>query len=409
MGRMLSDGRVEGPAGAGVAGSSTGVLGRPLVWLFATVSALTVANLYYHQPLLAEIARDFGVAESRAGFISTVTQVGYAAGLLLFVPLADVRERKGLIVAMLAAVAVALEGVALAPSLAWVGLASVAVGTTTVVPQLIIPFAAGLASPRERGRVVGSVVGGLLVGILGARVVSGLLGEWIGWRGTFHVAAAGMVVLALLLARLLPSGPAASDLPYPALIRSMGGLIRRHRVLREAAFTGAMVFGSFSAFWTTLAFRLEAPPFDYGPGVAGIFGLVGIAGASAAPLVGRLADRRSPRELVRAGVVVCLGAWAVLWLGGSTLAALVVGVTVLDAGAQGVGVSNQARIYALPTELHGRLNTVYMSSFFVGGALGSTLGATAWGMAGWSGVCAVGTLLLALALLSQLGGEVELR
>lgn len=373
-------------------------LARSTVWLFAATTGLSVANLYYHQPLLAEIARDFGVPLGRAGYISTVTQTGYALGLLLFVPLGDARERRRLVVLLLLAVSVALAGAALAPSLGALAVASFAVGVTTVVPQLVIPFAAGLAPPATRGRVIGLLMGGLLVGILGGRVVSGLIGAAFGWRASFALAAALMLALAAVARSRFPVAPPPSRLGYGALLRSLASLVRTQPVVRDAAAIGALSFGAFSAFWTTLAFRLETPPLDYGAREAGLFGLVGIAGALSAPLIGRLSDLRSPRATVGAGLLVTLAAWTGFLLGGHTLWGLVLGVVLLDVGAQATGVSNQARIYALPAELHGRLNTVYMVSFFLGGSLGSSLGSWAWGVWRWVGVCGVGLGMVGLAL-----------
>jgi predicted MFS family arabinose efflux permease len=375
------------------------------VWLFAALTGLTVANLYYHQPLLGEMARGFGVPESRAGLISTVTQVGYALGLLLFVPLGDVRERRGLVTAMLIAVAVALAGAALAPSFGWLALASFAVGATTIVPQLLIPFAAGLAGQRERGRVVGLVMGGLLIGVLAARTVSGFLGAAFGWRSVFAAAAALMLLLAVAVRRWLPRNDPAADLGYGELLRSLLRLARTEPLLREAAALGAMAFGAFSAFWTTLVFRLGDPPLHYGARAAGLFGLVGIVGATAAPLVGRLSDRRSPRATVGVGLGILVAAYLLFLAFGGSLAGLVVGVIVLDAGSQAVNVSNQARIYGLPAALHGRLNTVYMVAFFAGGSVGSFLSTWAWGHARWVGVCAVGLGHLAVALLVYARGR----
>jgi predicted MFS family arabinose efflux permease len=373
-------------------------LHRRTVWLFAAVAALSVANLYYNQPLLADIARAFGVEAARAGYLSTLTQVGYALGLLLFVPLADVRERRSLVVTLLLLVSAALAAAAAARSLEWLAVASLAIGATTVVPQIVIPFAAGLAEPRERGRVVGTVVGGLLVGILGGRTVAGLLGAAFGWRVPFAFAAGLMLVLAAVAWRLFPATRPAASLRYGELLRSLGPLVRAQPVLRAAAVTGALAFAAFSAFWTTLAFRLETPPLHYGPRAAGLFGLVGIVGALTAPLIGRVTDRRSPRTTLGAGIAASFLSFAVLLGAGTTLVGLVAGVVLLDAGVQAVGVSNQARIYALPAELHARLNTVYMTAYFTGGALGSALGTLAWGRWGWTGVCGAGLGLLAAAM-----------
>jgi predicted MFS family arabinose efflux permease len=267
-------------------------LTRSMVWLFTVMGAFVVANLYYNQPLLAEIGQEFGAGRGSTGLVSTLTQAGYALGLFLFVPLADVREHRSLIMVLLVCVSAALAGVALAPTLPWLVAASFVLGLTTVVPQIIIPFAAGLAEPSQRGRVVGQVVGGLLIGILGARTVAGLLGDALGWRWVFGLASGMMLVLAMVAWRAFPRVAPGTALPYRSLLVSMFRLLRAERVLGEVALKGGFVFAAFSAFWTTLAFNLEAPPLHYGPRAAGMFGLVGIVGAMAAPLVGRLTDKR---------------------------------------------------------------------------------------------------------------------
>lgn len=373
---------------------------RSLVLLLTVAAGMSVANLYYNQPLLSDIAASFHASSASAGVIATLTQVGYALGLLLFVPLADSMERRRLIVALLVAVAIALAATATSPTLPILAVASFAVGVTTVVPQLVIPFAAGLAPPSVRGRIVGQVVGGVLIGILVGRVVAGGIGHLTGWRSVFGDAAVAMLLLALAMWRLLPrTPPAAGAMPYGRLLRSLGPLFRREPVIRDTALIGALTFASFSAFWTTLAFRLRAAPLDYGSGVAGAFGLLGVIGAAAAPLAGRLADRRSPRATVGLALLVNLAAWLVMLAAGHTLAGLAIGVILLDAGTQAAQVSNQARIYALPAEAHGRLNTIYMVCYFVGGAIGSALGTVMWGRAGWGGVCGVGTTAILLALL----------
>lgn len=372
------------------------------VWLLTVVGAVAVANLYYNQPLLAEIGHELHATGGETGYVSTVTQAGYAIGLLLFVPLADIREHRSLIMILLVCVAAALAAVAAAPSLGFLAAASFVVGLTTVVPQIIVPFAAGLSAPKQRGKVVGQVVGGLLIGILGARTVAGVLGAALGWRAVFAIASGMMIVLAVVAWAAFPRVAPSTTLRYGELLRSMGKLVRTERVLVEVAAIGACAFGAFSAFWTTLAFRLQTPPLHYGPEAAGLFGLVGIVGAMVAPLTGRITDRKDPRLTAALGIATMVAAYAVLWAAGHTVTGLVVAVILLDAGTQSVGVSNQARIYRLPAELHGRLNTVYMASYFVGGALGSLAGAWAWGRWGWTGVCAAGLVFLAGAVLARL-------
>src|SRR5271157_4821429 len=364
----------------------------------AVACGLAVANIYYAQPLLADMGRHFGVPDRRMGLISMLSQVGYATGMLLFLPLGDRLERRSFILAMLGAVTVALLGVAAAPSFAWLAAASLAVGVTTITPQLLVPFAAHLAEPAERGRVVGTVMSGLLIGILAARTVSGVVGGSLGWRTMYGIAAAVMVALAVSLKGLLPrSQPEGLGVSYLGLLRSIGGLLRDEPVLRQSCLLGAV---SFSAFWTTLAFHLARPPFGYGSGVVGLFGLVGIVGALAAPLAGRFADRRSPRLTIGAGLACILLSYAVLYEFGGRVHGMVEGVILLDLGAQSAHVSNQSRIYAIRPEARSRMNTAYMVAYFVGGALGSCGGAWGWGRAGWGGVCLVGLGMTIAGLLA---------
>jgi predicted MFS family arabinose efflux permease len=387
-------------------------LTNAFLWLLAVAAGLSVSNLYYNQPLLPDIARSFGATATRVSAVATATQVGYAVGMLLFVPLGDLVDRRRLVLALLAAVTVALLAASAAPTLPLLAASGAAIGATTVVPQVLVPLAAGLAPPAERGRVVGRVVSGILVGILAARVVSGAVGRVVGWRAMFVVAAGLMLVLALALARWLPRTPPAArgsehDAPasYGALLRSLATLAREQPVLRDAALLGALFFAAFSAFWTTLAFRLATPPLHYGSAVAGAFGLLGITGALAAPLAGRFADRGTPRRAVGAAIVVNAVAWLLFLLVGDTLWGIAAGVVLIDAGTQAAQVSNQSRIYTLPAALHSRLNTVFMVTYFVGGALGSVLGAFAWGRFGWAGVCAVGIGALVVAAVRYLGGR----
>ena len=335
--------------------------------------------------------------------MATLTQVGYAVGLLLFVPLGDIVERRRLIMLLLAAVALSLAAAAGSPSLGFLVVASFAIGVTTVVPQLILPFAAGMSGPGVRGRVVGQVVSGLLVGILAGRVVAGAVAHYVGWRSMFGLAAVAMILLAAALRYALPlAPPAAGNLSWARLLRSLGTIFRAEPVIRDAALLGALTFASFSAFWTTLAFRLSAPPLHYGSAMAGAFGLIGLVGAVVAPLAGRMADKRSPRSTVGIGLLVNVAAWLVMLFSGSTLAGLCVGVILLDAGTQVAQVSNQARVYAMPAEMHGRLNTIYMTCYFIGGATGSALATLAWSAHGWNGVCTVALGALAAALVAYL-------
>ncbi|GHO52233.1 permease [Ktedonobacter robiniae] len=369
-----------------------------LVLLLAVVCGLAAANLYYVQPVLADIGHEFAVSVNQVGVLATLSQLGYAVGLLLIIPLGDRYNRRTLIVTMLVAVTVALIAMALAPTLMFLSIASFAVGVTTVVPQLVVPLAASLARPQERGRVVGTVMSGLLIGILLARTVSGVLAAHLGWRTVYWVAAGLMVLLALILRFLLPLDRPQSDMSYTQLLRSLWSLVKSEPVLRETSVFGALGFAAFSAFWATLSFRLQTPPFHYGSEVAGLFGLVGVVGALAASFIGRLADKVNPRKTIGIGLLILLASFGIFWLTGQYLWGLIIGVILLDLGAQANQISNQARVYSLNPAARSRLNTIYMVSYFIGGSLGSFLGTYGWDFAGWFGVCCVGLLFLLLAL-----------
>jgi predicted MFS family arabinose efflux permease len=374
-------------------------LPRATVWVLAVGCAVAVANLYYGQPLLAAMAAQFRVPEQTLGVVSALTQIGYAVGMLLFVPLGDVLERRRLILVMLAAVTVALVAVAVAPGVVWLAVASLVLGAATIAPQLLVPLAANLSGPAERGRVVGTVMSGLLIGILLSRTVSGFVAAHFGWRAMYGLAAGLTIVLAVVLRLALPvSRPPAQGLSYRELLTSMAGLLRDEPVLRESCVFGALGFGAFSAFWTTLAFFLAGPPYGYGSDRVGLFGLVGVAGAVAASLAGRLADVRSPRLTIGLGLSLALLAFVLFGVFGERLWGLVGGVVLMDMGVQGSHISNQTRIFGLRPEVRNRLNTAYMVASFVGGAAGSALGAWAWARWGWPGVCGVGVLFLLAAL-----------
>jgi predicted MFS family arabinose efflux permease len=377
------------------------IMNRTIVWLMALTSGAAAANLYYNQPLLAAIAQSLNASVQDAGLIPTLGQIGYALGNLLIVPLGDLLERRRLIVTMLIGTAIALGTAAISPTITWLVVASLIIGITTIVPQITVPFAAVLAPPAVRGKVVGIVMSGLLIGILLARTVSGFVGAELGWRAMYWIASGVMLILAIVLFRVLPRSQPAVVLTYQQLMQSMVKLVREP-VLQEASITGAAAFGAFSVFWSTLIFLLEQPPYQYGSEVAGLFGLIGVVGAAAAPLAGRLADKKSPRLAVALGLITTALSFVVFWLFGYRLWGLVVGVILLDLGVQVTTVSNQALIYRLPEETHSRLNALFITFYFVGGALGSFLGAYGWQLWQWNGVCAAGALLLLVAFIAFL-------
>ncbi|WP_340391800.1 MFS transporter [Paenibacillus sp. FSL E2-0190] len=373
-------------------------LSKQFILILAIASGLSVANMYYNQPLLAEIGRTFNASSNAVGYVSMLTQIGYALGMLFFVPLGDIRERRTLISGLLIAVSLSLIGFATAQNLTWMYIASFAIGITTVVPQVIIPLSAELALPEERGKVIGTVMSGLFFGILLARTISGIIGDMFGWRAMYWIAAVVMLLLSLILYRLIPSTKPDNNSSYSDLLKSMGQLIRRYSTLRESSLIGACMFGGFSVFWTSLAFFLEGEPYHYSSSITGLFGLIGVAGAAGAPFIGRLADRIAPKKIVGILLLITLIAYGFFGLAGFTIWSLIAGVIILDLGVQGSQVSNQTRIYALEPAARSRINTVFMVSTFTGGAIGSTLGSFAWQHWGWSGVCLMGGTLVVAAL-----------
>lgn len=368
-----------------------------LILIMAIACGVTVANLYYNQPLLALLASEFHASANDVSFIPTLTQIGYALGILLLVPMGDLVERRRLIVLMLALTAIALVLAALSPNLTWLVIASFAIGMTAIAAQIIVPFAAQLAEPQERGKAVGTVMSGLLIGILLARTVSGFVGVTWGWRSMYWLASGLMVVLAILMANVLPRSQPSLKISYGHLMRSLTQLVQEQPRLQQASLIGAMSFGAFSAFWSTLAFLLEQPPYHYGSDVTGLFGLVGVVGAAAAPVVGKIADRHSPRLTVGLGIATTAFSFVLFWLLGYQIWGLVIGVILLDLGVQTTQISNQTSIYRLPTEIHSRLNALYIMFYFIGGAFGSFLGAYGWSHWRWSGVCLLSLGLLAIA------------
>lgn len=367
-------------------------LSSALTLLLAVATGLVVANLYYVQPLLDAIARAFRVSAGTAGALVTLTQLGYALGLLLIVPLGDTLPRRPLVVGTLGFSAVTLVALGLSPNLVTFALLSVLVGLTSVVAQILVPLAASLAPDETRGRVVGTVMSGLLLGVLLARTVAGAVAEAAGWRAIYFVAAVLMLGLAVALWQALPREQPRPRLAYPALLASVFRLAWDEPVLRLRALYGALGFGAFSVFWTSLAFLLARPPYGYGEAVIGLFGLVGAAGALAAGGAGRLADRGYARP-----VTLILGLFIVLsfgfiGLGAKALWALVVGALLLDLGAQALQIINQSEIYRLNPAARSRVTTVYLTTYFLGGALGSALSGLAYSTFGWRGVSIVGGL-----------------
>ncbi|MBN8853322.1 MAG: MFS transporter [Sphingobacteriales bacterium] len=363
----------------------------------AVCTGLIVANIYYCQPLIVLISKSFGVAESEAGKVAFFTQAGYALGLLFFVPLGDKLERKGQILWMTGCAVLSLAFAAVAPSLWSLEIACLLIGATSVIPQLILPMAAHLASPARTGKVIGSIMSGLLIGILLSRTLSGLVGAWLGWRGMFWVAAGLSFIMLVIMRRAFPSSVPAFTGSYGSLMRSLGTLVREQPVLREAAAINALGFATFGMFWTTMVLHLSGEPFHFKSDLIGLFGLAAAAGALAAPLVGGSADKRNPRIAIGYGVGLLFVSFILLYIFQSSVIGIIAGIILLDLAMQCVHVSNQSRVYALMPGARNRLNTVYMTVSFIGTSLGSFIGLYVWARSGWKGVCLTGMVLASLA------------
>ena len=375
-------------------------LSRRLMLVFAIACGLVAANLYYAQPMLETIARQFHATSASAGQVVTLSQLGFAVGLLLLVPLGDLLNRRRLITLTLGVTVLALIAMALAPTLAVLLVAGLAVGLTSVVAQMLVPFAATLANDANRGRVVGFVMSGLLLGVLLSRTIAGLISQVAGWRTVYGAAAALIVALAVILWRELPDTSVASEkVNYGKLLWSVVMIVREEPLLRRRAAYGALAFAAFSALWTSIAFLLARPPYGYSQAIIGLFGLVGVAGALAASFAGRWADGGLARRTTGGFIGVALLAWGLIALGASDIFALIAGILLLDLGAQGIHITNQSEIYRLRPEARSRLTAAYMTTYFTGGALGSATSAALFAVAGWHGVAALGAGFITLALL----------
>lgn len=368
----------------------------------ALCTGLIVANIYYSQPLLVLISKEFGVSESNAGQVTFFTQVGYALGLLFCVPLGDKLERKKQIITMTGLAAAALFAAAMSVNITMLKIMGLIIGFTSIVPQLILPLAASLAEPSRRGKVIGVVMSGLLIGILLSRTVSGMVGQHLSWRAMFWIAGGLSTAMMVIMFFSFPASKSSFSGTYGALMRSLLTLVKEQPLLREASLINACGFAVFGLFWTTSVFLLSNPPYSFGSDVIGLMGLAAATGALGAPLIGRIADRRNPRIAIGYGLTCILLGYIIFWIFRNSLVGIIVGIILLDLGLQGVHVSNQTRIYALLPEARNRMNTVFMTVSFIGTSLGSGVGLWVWDMGKWSGVCIAGLSIMLIAVMIYL-------
>lgn len=370
-----------------------------LLYVLAAIAGITVANLYYNQPLLDMIRVDLEASEMEANHIALFTQLGYALGLLFIIPLADLYSRKRIVLVNFSVLTLSLLGIAMAGKVYWLQFFSLLTGICSVIPQIFVPFAAQYSRPEEKGKNVGMVVSGLLTGILLSRVVSGYVGDWLGWREMFYIASGLMVLSAIVILSVLPNTAVNYGGTYLSLMRSLLTIIRDYPALRVYAARAALAFGSFMGFWTNLAFKMAQEPFNAGSDVVGALGLCGVVGALSASFVGRYVKRFGVRRFNYLGVALQILAWSLFWFGGESYAGLIAGIFIIDIGMQCVQLSNQTVMFDLCPTASNRINTIFMTSYFLGGALGTFLSGTAWSIWGWTGVVVVG---LSLALGSGL-------
>lgn len=378
---------------------------RRLLFMMAAVAGLAVANLYYCQPLLELIRADLGISVVEANMVTVVTQAGYALGLFLIVPLGDLWPRRRIMVACMVAAALMAAAISVASGVWVLWGASLVMGACSVVPQLFIPIAGQYSRPADKARNIGFVLSGLLSGILGSRVVSGQVARWLGWRSVFAMASVVMVVSLAAILLWVPAMKPNFRGSWAQLMASVGRLAARSGRIRVCSLRAALGFGSMLSVWSCLAFRLAAEPFRAGAATVGALGLCGVAGAVAAGGLGRLVTRFGARRFSVAGAAVMMAAWGVAWLFGGAYVGLVAAIVMVDVGLQCLQLSNQSACMMEAPEASNRANTIFMTTYFVGGALGTLLSGLGWEVAGWGGVCAVGggfaLASLAVTLLSR--------
>ncbi len=380
-----------------------GGIPRSILFAMAVIGGLTVANLYYNQPLLEAMRQTLGGTELQANLITFITQLGYASGLILVVPLADKVSRRKIIAFNISVAVVCCIAIAMSQNLWLVWAASLVLGCNSVVPQMFIPVASKFSKPENKSRNMGFVLAGLLSGVLGARVLSGYVGEWLGWRAMFGIAAVIMAVSLVVMLRTLPSMPSTFNGSYSKLMKSIVRIYRDTPAIRIYALRGGLSFGSMMAIWSCMAFHLTGAPFHAGSDAVGLLGLCGLVGATAASGIGKYIPRFGIERFCLAGALLQFVAWAVAYFFADTYLGLIVAIILVDVGAQCYQLSNQSGCLSLVPEATNRANTIFMSHLFAGGSLGTLCAGVAWNGGGWDAVCLVGiSFALAVSVVNLL-------
>lgn len=371
---------------------------RSLLLTMAVIAGLTVANCYYNQPLLEMIRQDMGVSQHEANLITVVTQIGYALGLCFLIPMGDLYSRRRIIVINMSVAAVMAVFIAFSQRVWIVWGASLLLGACSVIPQFFIPIAGQYSEKKNKSRNMGIVLSGLLTGILASRVVSGYVGEWLGWREMYIIAALIMIVCLILTLKIMPQIDSNYVGTYRGLMKSVFHIVANNARIRLYAIRAAFSFGSMMAIWSCLAFRLAQAPFFSGSEMVGTLGMCGIAGALAASGLGKLVNQWGIRKLSLYGACLQLVAWTTAYLFGDTYMGLIVAIIMVDIGLQCLQLSNQSGCIQEMPEASNRANTIFMTTYFIGGSFGTYCAGLAWTHEGWMGVCAVGAVLAAISL-----------
>ena len=373
-----------------------------LILAMAILAGVTVANLYYNQPLLELIKQDINATEMATNLITVITQIGYALGLFFVIPMGDLYSRRRIIITCMLSAALFSVMIAFAPHIAVVWAASLLLGVCSVVPQLFMPIGGQFSKPQDKSKNMGYILSGLLTGILAARVVSGLIGHWLGWREMFGIAAVMMLVCCGIALRIMPEMKTNFHGNYRQLMGSIFTIVKTHPKIRVYALRGGCAFGSMLAIWSCMAFHLAGAPFHAGSDKVGLLGLCGIVGAVVASGVGKYIPKYGIRRFSLIGALLQLVAWAVCLFWGNAYAGLVTAVIVLDIGLQCQQISNQSGCIQELPEAANRCNTIFMTTYFIGGSLGTFLAGIGWTYLGWAGVCVVGTVLALCSMLVSL-------